>query len=131
MNDYIFPKVTQIKGEGSSVISQGFSLAESRAVVFLVGESSTPLTIKVKAFDKEENEKYISFYKRSLNSSQWTKATDSLVVEEQLDAVLILINSNSLAHGDFSHVALEVMTGSEGAVPKSIFAFEIASRYIP
>jgi hypothetical protein len=128
MSNKFLPKITEIEGGAAQVASPEFSLATNGEVVFLVGGSETPLTVKVKGFAGESG-KHIAFKGKSLTDEAWTEVGAEGLSLESTGAFLVRIEADNLGHGGIDRVALELSGGEDGTTPEVIFAFEVASRY--
>jgi len=128
MGNKLFSKVTVIEGGAASVTSPEFAMAENSAVVFLVGASEMPLTVTAKGFKGEDTEKAIAFKTKDLTGVDWTEVDADGVGLEETGAFLVSIPADFLAHDELDRVALTIDGNTEG---KTIYAFEIATRYIP
>ena len=129
MNNKLFPKVTEIEGGADKVTSPEFSLAENGAVVFLIGASETPLTVTAKGFKGDEG-KDISFNTKSLAEVKWTEVEADGLTLEKTPAFLVAIPHDFLAHDELDRVAITIDGGTDGT-PEAVFAFEVATRYMP
>ena len=128
MSNKLFPKVTEIEGGASSVTTPEFSLAQNSAVVFLIPASDTPLTITAKGYKGEDTEKAIGFETKDLKGVKWTEVEADGIELETTGTFLVAIPAPFLAHDELDRVTLTIDGDTDG---KTIFAFEIATRYIP
>lgn len=126
----LLPKITKIEGGEASVTSPKFDLSTKEGVLFLVGASETPLTVKVTGHKGEES-KDIPFKGKSLTDTDWTEVTAEGLEMEETSEFILLVESNKLAREEIEGITLSLNGGEDGATPETIFAFEIASRYIP
>ena len=126
----LLPKITKIEGGEASVTSPKFDLATKQAMVFLVGASETPLTLKVTGYKGEES-KDISFKGKGLADTDWTQVTEEGLNLETTGDFLVLVESNKVSHDELESITLTLDGGEEGTTPETIFAFEIAGRYNP
>jgi len=131
MINKVFSKITQVNGGAASVTSPKFTMAKNSAVVFLIGASNSPLTVTAKGYKGEDTEKAIPFRIKELTKTDWeTVNSDGLQLAET-DAFLVAITANALAHDELEGVTLALDGGENGSTPETIFAFKIATRYIP
>lgn len=131
MGNKLFPKVTAIAGGAASVTSPEFAMAENSAVVFLIGATDAPLTITAKGYKGEGIDKAIPFKTKDLTGTDWTDVGADALELEETDAFLVAISAAALAHDELDRVALVLDGGADGTTPETIFAFEVATRYIP
>jgi hypothetical protein len=123
-----FNKITAITGGAASVTSPEFSLATNGEVVFLVGASETPLTVKVKGF-AGDTEKDIVFCGKSLTDAAWTEVGADGLNLENTGAFLVSVAADKYGHNGIDRVALSL--AGEAATPEVIYAFEVARRFEP
>jgi hypothetical protein len=126
----VLPKITKIEGGEASVTSPKFDLETKEGVLFLVGASETPLTVKVTGYKGEES-KDISFKGKGLTDTDWTQVTEEGLNLETTSEFLVLVESDKVAHDEIESITLSLDGGEDGTTPETIFAFEIASRYNP
>lgn len=126
----LLPKITKIAGGEASVTSPKFDLSTKEGVLFLVGASETPLTVKVTGHNGEKS-KDIPFKGKSLTDTDWTEVTEEGLEMEDTSEFILLVEAGKLAREDLESITLSLDGGEDGTTPKTIFAFEIASRYIP
>jgi len=126
----IIPKVTKIEGGEASVTSPKFDLSMKEAVLFLVGASETPLTVRVTGYKGEES-KEISFKGKGLADTDWTQVTEEGLNLETTGDFLVLVESNKVSHDELESITLTLDGGEGGTTPETIYAFEIAGRYNP
>jgi len=127
MINKLFPKVTEIEGDAASVTTPEFSLAETGAVVFLIGASDSPLTITAKGYKGDDEGKDILLNTKGLTDVKWTEVEGGLTLEAT-PAFLVAIPHDFLAHDELDRVTLTIDGDTDG---KAIFAFEVGGRYIP
>ena len=127
MINKLFPKVTEIEGDAASVTTPEFSLAETGAVVFLIGASDSPLTITAKGYKGTES-KAISFNTKGLAEVKWTEVEADGITLETTPAFLVGIPHDFLAHDELDRVTLTIDGDTDG---KTVYAFEVGGRYIP
>jgi hypothetical protein len=123
----LFPKVTEITGDGASVTSPEISMAENSAVVFLIA-GGDGLTLTAKGYKGEDTEGAIGFKTKTLTDTEWTEVEADGTDWGSDEAFLVAISSGALAHDEFDRVTLTIDGDTDG---KAIFAFEIGTRYIP
>lgn len=126
----LLPKITKIEGGEASVTSPKFDLSTKEGVLFLVGASETPLTVKVTGHNGEKS-KDIPFKGKSLTDTDWTEVTAKGLEMEETSEFILLVESNKLAREEIESITLSLDGGEGGTTPETIFAFEMASRYIP
>ena len=126
----LLPKITKIAGGEASVTSPKFDLSTKAGVFFLVGASETPLTVRITGHKGEES-KDIPFKGKSLTDADWTQVTEEGLEMEDTSEFVLLVESNTLAREELESITLSLNGGEDGTTPKTIFAFEMASRYIP
>lgn len=130
MNNKIFPKVTKIEGGTANVVSPEFNLATNSAVVFLIGETESPITVKIRGIKGEES-KNIAFKSKSITDIEWNNINEDGLTLESSGAFLVAIEADTLAHDEWENITLVLDGGEDGTTPEVVFAFEIASRYLP
>jgi hypothetical protein len=123
----IFPKITAIEGGMASVTTPEFAMAENSAVVFLIPASDAPLTVSAKGY-KGTDDKAIGFEMKDLAGIDWTEVESDGTEIAATEASLVAISSTFLAHDELDCVTLTVEGDTDG---KTIYAFEIVTRYIP
>lgn len=128
MNNIIFPKVTEIAGDAESITTAEFDMAENSAVVFLIPAADAPLTISAKGYKGEDTEKAIGFETKSLAGARWTEVEAAGKEIAADESFLVVIPAPFLAHDELDRVTLTIDGDTDG---KTIYAFEIATRYIP
>lgn len=126
----LLPKITKIAGGEASVTSPKFDLSTKAGVFFLVGASETPLTVRITGHKGEES-KDIPFKGKSLTDADWTQVTEEGLEMEDTSEFILLVEAGKLAREELESITLSLNGGEDGATPETIFAFEIASRYIP
>ena len=126
----LLPKITKIEGGEASVTSPKFHLSTKEGIFFLIGASETPLTVRVTGHKGEES-KDIPFKGKSLTDTDWTEVTEEGLEMEDTSEFILLVEAGKLAREDLESITLSLDGGEDGTTPKTIFAFEIASRYIP
>lgn len=123
-------KITKIEGGEASVTSPKFDLSERQAVLFLIGASETPLTVKITGYKGEES-KDIPFKGKSLTDTEWTQITEEGLSQEDTSEFILAVESDRVAHDEIESVALSLDGGEDGTTPETIYALEISSRYNP
>ena len=126
----LLPKITKIEGGEASVTSPKFDLSTKEGIFFLIGASETPLTVRVTGHKGEES-KDIPFKGKSLTDTDWTQLTEEGLEMEDTSEFVLFVESNKLAREEIESITLSLDGGEGGTTPETIFAFEIASRYIP
>jgi ribosomal protein L11 methylase PrmA len=121
-------KVTKIEGGEATVTSPEFDLSTQSSVVFLIGASETPLTVKVVGY-KDEDETDVKFQTRTLAETEWIAVSEEGLDLERTEEFLVFVSSDALAHYELESVSLVLDAGEEGTTPETIFAFEKPSRY--
>jgi hypothetical protein len=121
-------KVTKIEGGEATVASPEFDLSTQSSVVFLIGASETPLTVKVVGY-KDEEETDVKFQTRTLAETEWSAVSEEGLDLESTEDFLVFVSSDALTHYEVESVSLVLDTGEEGSTPEAIFAFEKPSRY--
>lgn len=123
-------KITKIEGGEAIVTSPEFDLSAQSSVVFLIGASETPLTVKVVGY-KDEDETDVKFQTRTLAETEWIAVSEEGLDLESTEEFLVFVSSDALAHYEIESVSLVLDAGEEGATPETIYALEISSRYNP
>lgn len=126
----LLPKITKIEGGEASVTSPKFDLSTKEGMFFLIGASETPLTVKVTGHNGEKS-KDIPFKGKSLTDADWTQVTEEGLEMEDTSEFVLFVESNKLAREEIESITLSLNGGEDGTTPETIFAFEMASRYIP
>lgn len=126
----LLPKITKIDGGEASVTSQKFDLSTKLGVVFLIGASETPLTVKATGY-KGDDSKNIPFKGKSLTDTDWTQVKEEGLSLETTSEFLVLIEASKLGRDELESLTLSLDGGEDGTTPETIYAFEIADRYNP
>lgn len=90
----LIPKITKIEGGEASITSPKFDLSTKEAVMFLVGASESPFTVKVNGYKGEES-KDIPFKGKALIDTDWTQVTAEGLNLETTSEFLVLIEASS------------------------------------